>query len=336
MFTTSRGSHSNSPSPTPTTPNINVLKLAPSKSDDFSSITIKNTKVTACFADILIPTEKCIPMIPYYSNDGMLYNLFLSKNKSINSKYTIVNNFNNGVHRVESDIPNIPYALCFTYEEVKLQNWNIIFESAAKILNKDDVLVIPAIGTNNNISFWQSAISIFYGITLSLDDDDSPLHKLSEIKIVSLHSTNWNNSCRVIQHLFNLIKIRNITKDEPECIVCLQSKISCILPCGHRVLCRSCSVTIKRSNSTCPICRASFLRDYDCYKIKEESTFDCCSKFTTIENNESKNTKEKVSNIFAPCGHFKTCCVDCGPKFELSKNCPICEELIETYIPLFM
>jgi len=45
--------------------------------------------------------------------------------------------------------------------------------------------------------------------------------------------------------------------DEPNlCIVCAGEKIDhVILPCGHMVLCSTCSQEILRLGSTCPICR---------------------------------------------------------------------------------
>jgi hypothetical protein len=216
--------------------------------------------------------------------------------------------------------------LCFSYNEYDLNEWSIFFEKAGTILSENDTLIIPTIGVNNGVTYWQSAISIFNGLLSCLSEDNSSLHKLSNIYISTIYSTNENSSVRVINHLFNLIKIYNMTINEKECIVCFEHKVNCILPCNHIQLCKQCSYKIRvNEKNACPICRQTYLTEYDCHEVKDESNFKCCDDENII----------KEQKIFIPCGHYKSCCVTCGPKYNADNKCPVCEQSVEKYLNIF-
>ena len=112
-----------------------------------------------------------------------------------------------GIYRVRSVLPGVLCGVLFSYEERLETNWYKIFETAATLLEPGSILVIPTIGTNNRMDFFHSAICIWIAMRACLQNEDSALHRLAEIRVLTPWAAEANQSSRTIQHLFNLMRL---------------------------------------------------------------------------------------------------------------------------------
>eukprot|EP00667_Euglena_gracilis_P003071 EG_transcript_3080 len=204
-----------------------------------------------------------------------------------------------GIYRCPSLLPGIPCAILFSYEDRAHIEWWRIFEEAAELAEDGAVLVVPTIGTNNKMTFFQSAICTFTAIRSCLQREDSALQRLAEVRIVTPWTECPNQSSRTIQHLFNLMERHG---QENTCLVCCEAKTEILLPCGHRILCELCATNIFHASPMCPLCRKRFtLREmYRTPKLEDCEARHCC---------EESGPKQK--KVMVPCCCFKVCCDHC-------------------------
>eukprot|EP00906_Rhabdomonas_costata_P037364 RCo052574 len=201
-----------------------------------------------------------------------------------------------GTMLVRTVIPGIPVALLFSYADKDMQKWGRIFEDAAIYgrQGKSDILACPPIGTNNMVTFWQSALAIFFGLRSVLMDEVNPAHVFSEIRVLTIfQARNVMSSSRVILHLQHMM---DINERENFCLVCLNRKIDTLLHCGHRIMCNQCATQVARTTPLCPVCRHPFnerkmvlaVKVVDCSVDPE---FKCCEV-----------NGDKLRKINVPCG----------------------------------
>lgn len=297
----------------------NIINLPDHKPDKKESIKMGGTKISIHFGDLFEPTgikKKWVPMIPYFY-DGMLYRTFLIKNKEQNKDYSHGNVEKGDPVVVPSYINGMKRAILFHYNHQT--NYSDLFEKAGSILKKGDVLVIPMIGTNNSINYFQCACNIYYALKSLLQSDGeneslSNLCKLSEIKIITQYSENkYGSSVRAIGHLFNLFEAHKAGEQETKCLICYSNQVDTIFNCGHRICCRSCSEHFME----CPLCKKHIAKKYECYEIIDKTSFKCCC-----------NYKNKADLIFSPCGHYKSGCDKCVDNSLSENKCIICKQQI--------
>jgi hypothetical protein len=229
-----------------------------------------------------------------------------------------------GIYRVRSVLPGVLCGVLFSYEERLETNWYKIFETAATLLEPGSILVIPTIGTNNRMDFFHSAICIWIAMRACLQNEDSALHRLAEIRVLTPWAAEANQSSRTIQHLFNLMRLHG---KEAYCQVCCVAKVEILLPCGHRILCEQCADRVRlESHSLCPFCRKPF----DVTTMWRAAKLEDCSDMQCCEVNGPREIKVAV-----PCGCFKMCCLSCTPHPGRMSQCPACKKNTDDYIPYF-
>jgi len=280
------------------------------------------------FGDIFKPEEPSIIVITDVL-DGVLFRLFSLKNGNITNLHTYNNlEYLRSMRVLESKLNNIPYVVAIK-NNPDTRMWTEMFEEIASKLVEtygDEIsqynLIFPPIGTNNGIRYNDCAIGLFNGILNNiinnLEDKPTNLNKFNKICVLTVWSDNHNNtSCRVINHMFNLIKIKEQTINERDCLICCSNKINIILKCGHYIMCKNCLLSI---NDCCPICKIELSsnkilnRDfYECYKFNDKSDYKCC-----------EFDEHKQNYVYVPCGHANVNCNNCINK--LKDHCPICNK----------
>jgi len=227
-----------------------------------------------------------------------------------------------GVYRCPSALPRVPCAILFSYEDRMVTQWHRFFEEAAELADDGAVLVVPTIGTNNRMTFFQSAICIFTAIRACLQREDSAMRRLREVRVVTPWAADaLSQSTRTVQHLFNLMDLHG---QENTCLVCCVSKVEVLLPCGHRITCEQCALSIYETMPLCPLCR----RRFEYSQIWRTPKLEDCSRRLCCEANGEKEKK-----VMVPCGCVKTCCASCAEPFPV--RCPSCNALVSAYVPIF-
>ena len=158
-------------------------------------------------------------------------------------------------------------------------------------------MAFPPIGTNNGIEYARSACEMFHAIS---ENAKTLSEVVSEIVVACPFAL---PGARVIRHLFNIVKMRRLTVDEPECGVCLSAKQDHILSCGHR-FCERCVTRLP--DRKCPLCKTFISAHYPCCRVRDSGK--CCER-------------EGSPYIYVPCGHSKALCKDCHSAASGDKKC---------------
>lgn len=295
---------------------MNLPSLAPTAE---KTLVIGETTVRVGFGDLFTP-ESTDPnhWVPCIVNmkDGILYKIWGHKNGSIH-----ITKVQDGFYKVGSKVPGIPYGLMFNYKSDFL-TWHEVFEGMAKLMEPNDVMVVPTFGTNNSIKFHDSAFGILMGIRACLENEESELHKLKEIRIVTPYSHDQETtSSRTIRHMFNMIDIMNQSVDSENgklCIVCMTRPRDIILPCNHMLICKYCEMKfafVTHGPSLCVLCKQSYNTKLDCFPLSSPE-YECCD-----------SSNEKTELTYIPCGHTSILCADC--ESDAVNECPVCKTKIE-------
>lgn len=294
------------------------------------TIKIANVTVKAQFGDLfertsdMLPTDMMVPAVVGILG-GATHSIWVSLNG-----YEGETLYTDGVaSRIESNIPQYPYAVVFSYPP-EITEWDIVFRSIGNVLDpvniNNTILVLPTIGTNNGIDYHDSALGMMYYLCQCMEDADSNLSKVKEIRIVTPYSASQDNtSCRTLRHIFNMIDIRtkNANTDNT-CCICYCNNAEVVLECGHYILCKMCNYKfIKAMNSVCPICKKVYNHTYDCMAPTMASHYRCCGNVSPI----------KTDITYIPCGHTSVLCKRC--ESDSVTVCPICETPIENKMKVY-
>lgn len=284
--------------------------------------------ITVCFGDLFTPEGDVhwIPCIPNFS-DGVLSKIWNHKNPGTCVINDVEGDFKY-VKKYSSKSANIPCALFFTYPH-RVIDWNEVFLEMGKLLptmtDKSVILVVPTFGTNNGITYHDSALGIFTGFRCAVDASGSNYKTISEIRIITPYSDNQNNSsCRTIAHLFNMIDIFNNTDIESgrgvQCSLCMSIACNIVLPCGHMLTCEVCERRLTYGGvRTCMLCKAPYTETYKSLPVcKVPVTHKCCESVSCQSH--------KTRLTYVPCGHTAVRCEgDEGCESESMKTYQICE-----------
>lgn len=264
-----------------------------------------STLLTVKYGDLFTPEvhDNNVILIPNFY-DGVLYNLYMRilRTNGITFTYTLLNHgivIGPGFGRVKT-VLLVEYNLSTNVDP------SDFYTNLFKCLDEKNLLdgakiYVPTFGVKNNVSYYNSALSIFFGIKAHIIDETSLIHKTLGITVLTPYSPECEN--RAITHLFNMLRYEkkkqneDLTgKSDDECVICLMNKAYILLSCGHRIMCVSC---FKRNNNLCPICKAVISSHNECVtKIKVID--DCCGE-----------NKKKLKKINLPCGHYESCCDQC-------------------------
>lgn len=266
------------------------------------------------YGDILnLPNDSNdnVIVIPYYSH-GLLYKLFMEKSLLINSSF--VQTFDDDPEILtcflgKSIIPNIKHVVYFDYQTL-LKYPEKLFYNIFKFMSNKNILentnlYIPTFGVNNGLRYYNVSLILYNGIKYHIHTDESLIHKLNKIIIMSPYENGKN---KAIKYLMSLMTYYKISENENDCLICLENKSIILLPCGHRILCYDCAKKIRYDNNICPICRTSFNYFEECINVINVNAA-CCL-----------NDKQKT--ICLPCGHYNTACVSC----DTPDKCSACKQ----------
>ena len=219
---------------------------------------------------------------------------------------------------------NTSFIILFKYSK-NITEWDEVFDSISSLIHshiKDEIknieLIFPTFGTNNGITFHDSAFGIFYGLKSLSDIPEHPITQFKEVKIITPFSENQkDNSCRTICHILNMVEMFEVSKlisNFMVCMLCLENPCTVILPCGHAILCQFCNKKLKEYK--CIVCKSPYKEFYEC---NPPTKVDCLC---------SKENHEKHSQItYIPCGHTNVLCDSCE-KNNKSKECKFCSKKI--------
>lgn len=199
------------------------------------------------------------------------------------------------------------------------------FEEIATMCPAKSNLIFPTIGTNNGLSFHESAFRMFHGILACFRNNTSEFHKLASVNVVTLFNEDQaNTSTRVIQHLFNYMTVYEKTEHNKICMICMDAKVDTILGCGHYAICSRCLSDLKTLGEyNCPLCKKLIEHSYLCANANHTDIF-CC------EN------PDKSVHLFIPCGHMVNICVHCWEKkCSRGTKCLACSCTGETCVKCF-
>jgi hypothetical protein len=229
----------------------------------------------------------------------------------------------------------------FFYDDAFLKhNVNEIFERAVGLVRTlcptgKVTLRIPAFGTNNGVSYFDSACTIAYGLhecALSIVQD-AVVTKFEVVSPADLPSS------RVIAHVGNCMRalVRGVNVGDL-CDVCtLRNKSVIFGKCGHRTMCMQCARAMHDRGSEaskCPLCRCSVeLQDMLCVPCITKAESNVCSACgSTVLTTESSD-----SGAFVPCGHYRVVCKNdhCARMASESGVCLVCKSYAK-YIKVFV
>jgi len=321
--------------------------------DPFMPQTVLTT-ITARFGDFFAPPtdgKQHVLVIPHYT-DGALYRAYKRKS-ALNglsdiyvapegapasnteaieeAKKQISQGFDSifGVMAVKSVLKGIPRVVLISYEDRDIGKWNELFQDICRLLPSPDpevevVLIVPAIGANNELPFVKSAFAIFHGIRTYLRDRAAK-NKPKQIHLVTLFTTAELASTRVIFHFVRLMESDKKDQKDKPCKCCLALPAEWIFStCGHRVVCRECCQQLQKKE--CPLCNTPFTPNdlIHCPIVVDYSRvrtgFHCCL-----------DMYQRANQVFTPCGCFKCVCTTCADKFNESLAtqtgvlCPACK-----------
>lgn len=300
-----------------------ILILPNIKETDKKSVEINETRFIIEFGDIFSYPKNYVPVIPFYF-DGMLFSKFSSMvNQNVmdgiingivngSENYTITHSQSKHSHLVKTELERMPFIILYNY--TKSQRLETELDEIFELCPLEHNIVFPILGINNGISFYNSAVTLFYSIIECLKNEQSKIHKCEEVHIVTLYNNDQDNSSvRAVKHLFNLINIYNKVHINETCTICTVSNIEIILNCGHYCMCTRCFIDIQQHQNTCPFCRTPITYGYPCCSVSE----------TNYKCQEDHEIKKKIC---IPCGHVINICDGCTT--SLNNKCPICSDAI--------
>jgi hypothetical protein len=313
-----------------------------------------------------------VPVMSNYST-GQVLNAWVRGGGHHPNSGTAIASLKNGdvclLGRDQSDaLPGIAHAIAYRYRR---DDTNIAtdIDLLAQIAPKGSLLVIPAIGTNNGISFAEAACRLFYSTiaALSLATPSSPMK--SNIRGILFISPLNGPGARTISHIINLFAIYRETRQEPECPVCMVLKQDMVLSCGHR-FCGRCVLALCESSggSKCPTCRSVIRHMSPCHKLLDSTNFECCAAYGQISPSSSSSSSSsssangdqtpphtqpneqtppaqhcaKAPYIFVPCGHVNSLCFKCSQDELFARRlhtspeiCRVCKEPVMAYLRIY-
>lgn len=304
-------------------PRDGMLILPDITADSTESLTIHGVKLTVVLRDIFEIKNQSIVVIPYFA-DGLLFNTLKQRNKPLEG--TEITYPMSSIGAIPSYINGIARFLLYRYDRTK-HRLEEDFECLGQLCQLGDTLVLPTFGTRNQVSYYDVASRIFYGLISCLTVDTSSLRRLTEIIITTPFDNDQDSSStRVIKHLFNLMTIYEKTVNEPECLICQDMKRSVIFNCGHRIACTRCVLDISKTHNVCPVCQTPITSAYPCYAVTDMSSQPCqCVS----------PDRPKLGHIFVPCGHYNATCSACEQQHLETRKCPICREVIMGSLNLY-
>lgn len=285
-----------------------------------------NTNFTITFGDIFNPVlpndiTQWIPCIPYYT-DGVIYKLWKMRN---GGSVELTSDLNHHATKIISNIPNIPFAFLFRYDE-NVGKWDETFKSILDLIPPEIAnkvtLIVPTFGTNNGISFHDSAIGIFYGLKNALEQNELCLNS---VHVITPFNNDQNyTSCRTIKHLSNMFDIIESTEPsvKASCLVCMKNTANILLDCGHITMCEGCHARyyndskIDESEKKCIMCK----------KIVSNVVQ---TKYPTIVKCMCDHLENQSNICYIPCGHTGVMCLNCEDSTENTK-CDLCDTIIES------
>ncbi|VBB18149.1 E3 ubiquitin-protein ligase [Yasminevirus sp. GU-2018] len=282
-----------------------------------------------CFGDLFVPPVgvKWIPCIPHF-RDGVLYRVWMQKNPG--SKQ--VSAHGGYVAKFSSETENIPFTFMFNYPG-RVVEWDVVFREVINSLSaecpENTILVFPTFGTNNGISYYDSAFGIFAGLRCVVESSTFigvVLKNVKEIRVITPYSDNQaNTSCRTIAHMFNMIDIFNNTDIESgkgvQCTLCMATACNIVLPCGHMLTCEMCERRLMHTGTKkCMLCKAPYSVKYRSLPVQKAPTdHKCCDRADCVDH------RSKLTYI--PCGHTSVLCE--SAESDSVTSCKICNKTIE-------
>ena len=299
------------------------LQIPTVSQDSQVELTIGGTKFEIKFGDMFASDATSTiwtPIIPNFRG-GILLKLFL-KHSGLGANTDYEHDYDGKYQLFDLNVAGMPSALLYKYDKHENRLCNE-FEMLAKTANPGSTLVFPLIGVNNGMTIGMSALKLFQGITMCLENPDSVMHTMEKIVIITPFNADQESvNTRAIRHLFNLANIYNHTRECKECIVCMEVKADTILSCGHYCVCAQCAEDISHINNECPICKEQITSKTICYTPIDCSKEPCCGAHHA-----------KLPMICMPCGHYNVACDACAD--EHGNACPKCGQYVAAFIPFF-
>ncbi|KAH3743266.1 hypothetical protein Pelo_15347 [Pelomyxa schiedti] len=328
-------------------PYLGSLKLPELEDSDSYEYTENGCKFVARFGNMFEPPKPgqgTAVMIPGY-HDGILFMKALQMDPHLamklpSTEFQLQEKTRVGVVVVPAyieAIPDITHWVLFQYEVMspKYRMAEVFLEAVGKINgNKPPaawhkptttILRVPAFGTNNNVSFFDTACLISYsgqefvqGIAQTLDP----------IRTLELLIMKGQPSSRVLAHTgmcLNFLSTASTSADL--CSVCENRNRAIVLKqCGHRVMCLVCCRKLLASSSSpeCPVCRTVYTLT-DMLFVPHLNLMDAapCAVCGALGNRDNA--------IFLPCGHCDAVCIkaSCIDRAKQSKVCLVCGSFAE-------
>jgi hypothetical protein len=323
--------------------NLGQLDLPVAKPEDTETMEVSGLTITARFGSLFEGLGHWVPVIPHYKT-GVIYNRWLELHRAATRDRMREESSGDIEVIPEPEIKTIgqrvsvstldkdrPLVILFRYDRA-MNKLDEDIEEMASAVPPGTILAFPPIGVNNGMTYFQSAFRLLYSVLACLQNEGSALFKLRSIVFICPFE---DDGARVIQHIFNLMRIHNSTRNEPDCVICATMKEDTLLSCGHR-FCIRCvlSITDHVYPPVCPACRMRIGAYLPCYKLAGCQEFKCCK--------EPKG--EKQAFIFLPCGHHSALCTTCHENQlalrtqrvqQQGMECPVCKEPTCAYMRFY-
>jgi hypothetical protein len=182
----------------------NIEELGP---HDVRNHTVNQVPIVLSFCDIFAKYKdelKTVILIPAYQ-DGILYQLL---HRNCNNKENISRDCHsaqahNQVVLSETKCEQFPSIMFFGYSNVD-GSWNDKMKTVLNLVPDNHTLVIPSIGTNNSVTFVDSAKKIYDSVVYACKNKQNRSNLT--INVTSLYNRE-HNSKRVIEHLNYLFRV---------------------------------------------------------------------------------------------------------------------------------
>jgi hypothetical protein len=333
-----------------------IIRLPKLEKDSVSTFSVSGVVIKVCLADMFEPTPDLSPtdnkvVMVVNSPDGALNTIWLR----LNGEKGDVQKEIEYTQRVASNIPSIKNAIYFSYPR-EVTQWNEVFHNVAEIIEDNElentILFVPTFGTNNRISYHDAGLGIYSGLTCAIEEPDSKLAKLKEVRIVTPYADDQEtSSCRTLRHIFNMVEFHNNNNTESGkgimCMVCMSNPCNTVLPCGH-MLCIFCERKLKTElaygDPKCMFCKQVYDQCFNCV-TPSKVAFECCKppdeemppqddhgeQADQVDHTGSAFPKTDITYI--PCGHTGVRCVNC--ENDSVTVCAICSTVIERKMKVF-